>query len=452
MQISKSKLLIKAVAFLLIFLLLMRGAAFVTVSAMARPRLTMHEWYEMDEPLDVAFFGSSRFYRSINSLELGPMMGKNAFGFTSSDQSLRDTYFLLREMYKKSSPELVVIDVSWNRLYDEDDAAASSMIWDYFAPSRNKLDFFFASFEPSHYADVLFPALRYTDSYDDHLLSRATLNNVIKKLTPAYWNYDPSITNSSLARYMGRGFDAATSSISMDSAGDVNVNENWDPLQLGDEQLEYLQRSVELCQQYGTKVVLLGAPIPLMKLASVEDYDDYDRYMQTLAQQLGVDFYDFAMLRPSVLTLDNSCFYDYKHANEHGAALLQPVLAQFLSEYLQGDLDESKYLCESRLEMLQGHDEVLSVWLKDNEGDPTRVTAYTSAAPGVQVEFEFLISTPANKEYTVMQPYGADAQFDMSPWQDGNYKVMVHARAKGSDAAYEQYFEVAYRKGARTDD
>lgn len=434
MSMRNSKIMLKAVAFTLLLCLLLGLVSYFLEPPRTTSRVLMHEFYEQAQ-IDIAVVGASRFRRGIDPAVLDETLGGNTFMVSFGSQTPVDTYYILKELYKQHTPELVVLDMSYKSFSGEKLAPPSLFILPEFRFSSDKLLYMLNTVSPKDYPSVFFPVL--SDANREILLldSFNVLDNFEEKQSELYQNYDYSYASNSVSTYGGRGYLYSSESFAEGNVGNI-VNATWKESSVDPSMLRFYEKTLEMCQKKGSQVVIIDMPLPFAGMTSQKGYAAYESYVRTFAKRYDVPFFNFGYLKTEVFDRSDSYFYDRKHLSQAGSQAFSPILAQALDEYMQGTLDEGKYFYASYEEMLDQNPRIFSTWLTYTEKTKT-LTAHSYYGSGAVPEYQFLYKEKAKDDYRVVQEYGISDTLPSEEYSGGY--IRVNCRVAGEKIGWAQY-------------
>ena len=347
----KLKNLIKAASFVLIFILIMQLVMFVAVPNNVISKRVMEDFYNTGH-LDMTFVGSSTVSRTINAPMLDDQLNIQSFDLATNSAKYIDNFYMIRELYRVSSSDTVFISLPVMRLqktwidYEESLIIGSKLVFDYMQPSQVKLEYYLNAFPDDFRINALFPGLELVNAQSFNMSQLK--NNIKNKIT------DPQMTTGwdDEYQYGGRGYIATDRTFSTEQAmSDIDLLA-WSESDVDQESLDYLKKSIELCQAHGSKVVLFAPPMPAIAFAQTGNYQGFHQYATALAQSYGVDFLDFNYAKPKFFKAETKYFYDARHMNREGATVFTKALAAFLPGYLNGSYEMDKYFFSSYAESI----------------------------------------------------------------------------------------------------
>ena len=445
--LERVSIIIKPVVFIVILVLLLDAAGFATSRPNVYTRIMMHEMYA-EEQIDVVFIGGSRVFRGLDPEVFDSTLNINSFNMGSSGQGAEDVYYLLKEVFKYHSPQIVIIDVPQNRLAYHKNTQPSEILFDYFKLSINKIQYMANAFEATDFSKAIFPAMRSRNI--KVLFSPKTAFGYIKtKVSPEYRMYSYSLVSYDDEKYEGKGFVYNENPISGNHRGRIAEPRVWREERVGENEIAFLEKSIRLCKEYGAIPILIETPPTLSRMAQYETHIRYCEYLYEFSKRNEVDFFSFALVKNNKFMRYNKYYTDSVHLTGEGAELFSNMLSSFLQKYLNGTLDVSEYLYDSSDCLLEDCDFVFDTWFSAEEGV---LKAYALSGSNVKPEFEFLCKTEEDAEFAVVREYSDDPCVPDIDTGGIDYTLRVNARARGSKSYFEEYEELEIKLGNAIDE
>ena len=89
---------------------------------------------------------------------------------------------------------------------------------------------------------------------------------------------------------------------------------------------------IGLCKKEGIQLTLFIAPMSESFLIGKENYGDYSRMIQGIAEQADISYYDFNLCKSEYFSnQESSYFYDEHHLNAKGAKIFSDVFSKFFT-------------------------------------------------------------------------------------------------------------------------
>lgn len=357
------KQLLKTGAFLLVFVVIfgyLSGILRAKQLATGGTTYIIDEFYEQEKnTIDVCFMGSSQVTWGINNMKLYEDYGISSYSIGSGDQPLLVTYFLLKEVNQRHSPQNVVLDMSM--LYETERESRFRRNIDGMHWSINKIQAILAHAEDED-----------AESISTYFINWIKYHSRWKELTQDDFGYD--FSGSSM--YRGSIVSAVAEAMNIPYEKFIIDNDKNKSIEPVEGQLEWFLKIVEYCEQNDIELLLLKTPKSDWSMAKHNS-------AQELADEYGLEFLDFntdAMLKELGYN-HNQDMWNREHLNIRGADKMTDYLAKYLLEryeyvdyrtvdgYSPGDLEgyykdyKDKYL-RSSIDIM----ETLS-YLKDSRYD-----------------------------------------------------------------------------------
>ena len=116
------------------------------------------------------------------------------------------------------------------------------------------------------------------------------------------------------------------------------------------ENLEYLNRIFQLCNDRNIEVIMITAPLSDAMINRVDNLDNVKNIYMEIARENGCDFYDFNLWKDKKTSItDKTGFQDDLHLSALGAENFTTAFAQLMYERKNG-IDISKYFYTSYAE------------------------------------------------------------------------------------------------------
>lgn len=284
--------LIRAVAFLCVLALLLSAVSAFTYPKTSQGIRKYHAEYIFGEPadsLDYVFVGSSNVSEGFSPLDVWNASGAAGYSCSEPWATLCRDYYLLRNIFKKQHPKLVLLDTD-GFFFDKGtltgtEAALNTVLQENFSTFRYH----------DRWKKLTWQTLFTTTDYSiQDLLKGHAFNTTIK----------PS-TNVSYMK--------ATSALSDDV-----------PLLLK----FYMQRIIQLCSQNGAQILIVSIPS-----TSYWNMARHNR-VQQYADSLGLRFIDLNLCLEEIgIDWNNDTRDKGMHLNAYGAQKVSVYMGSYLKEY-----------------------------------------------------------------------------------------------------------------------
>lgn len=119
------------------------------------------------------------------------------------------------------------------------------------------------------------------------------------------------------------------------------------PEQVNPENVEWLEKLVELCRAHGATPYLITMPQSKYYNCVYSNLDYYNDWFRNFAASHGIVYYNFNLAKDKLAMLpDETCFYDETHLNPEGGAIFTRMLMDIIQHHWEGR-DNSFYFFDS---------------------------------------------------------------------------------------------------------
>lgn len=439
---------IKAVVFLIIFVLINSVLNFILCPKYNYSRNTLREMYNQEQNIDVVFAGSSYSIKDVNPYIMDERLGCNTFSYGFSAQIYQGTYYCLKELFEYHKPKLVVLNTDlFSYTRKEEDVMAYIPVEANIRSTKNKIDYYFASVRNGSYLDRLFFWRGY------HVKSpKEALDNIKDKINPNYANYPTEEQlekyKDSKGGYIGKGFvlvdEKNKKNVLNDNTLGVRHRETTELSEIQPSNVEYFKKIVELCKSNNSELVLMQMPLPTYRIFEEVNYFKFSEKISEIAEQEGIEFYDYNLIKPELFKSETSYFQDYAHLNGKGAEVFSKSLAEFLNLRSVGQ-DMSQYFYSPE-EYCKSINYINNTWFT-TKSDDEKITFIADSYYGSNVipEYQFILTDTKTGKSKVIRDYSTDTTLTIEE-PKSNYKIRLNAREKGSDVEYSRYYEKEVKK------
>jgi hypothetical protein len=293
------------------------------------------EYYPQARYSDVIFVGSSTVFSGISPVELWRHNGISSFVRANASQTMWISYYMIEDALKVHKPELVCLDMTFIK-YDDDFVEEPS--------TRKSLDGMRLS---SSKIGCIEASMGSDEKLMDYLVPLFRFHSRWKELTRDDFRY--AFYNTPVT------FNGFIKDEEVEPADkDVLVYSKEGETPISSRNLEYLRRSIELCQRKGVQIMLFKVP------AFSDNWGtDYDRQIGDIAAEYGISYVNFDEYNDDI-------GLDYKTDTPDMGSHLNTSGAVKFSEYL-GDHISSGYKVSDRREdtrYVKNWDEIISRYNK----------------------------------------------------------------------------------------
>lgn len=289
--------------------------AFLLISKLLQPKYMteleegsfISEYYREAGNHDVIFLGDCEVYANYSPMELYRDYGITAYIRGTPQQLVWMSYYIAEETFRQETPRVLVFNVNAMRYSEPVSEAYNRLTIDKMRWSASKTGIILASMtEEEQFLSYVFPILRYHSRFD--------------QLTQEDFTYLFQVKNNTF-----NGFQLHTE---VEPAGALPVKRALADYRFGDICYEYLDKLRVLCEENGTKLILVKAPslYPYW-------YEEYDAQIREYAKKHGLSYYNFAEQTDEIgLDFAADTYDGGYHLNLSGANKLSRYFGEILVE------------------------------------------------------------------------------------------------------------------------
>lgn len=412
------------VAGFFLFCEMAEGLNYIYVPDSEWERIVMHYFYEDEGKIDNLFLGSSHVHYDIDPFLLDEKNGRYNFNLSTPAQLMNGTYYLLKEADRENALSHVYIELYYNyhvKKIDNTEPIITEpfrnwQVTDYMKFSFNKLAYMDSITDAEEYPGILFPFTRYRAELDnwDHI--RTTIEN---KKGEEYINYESFHSFED-----GNGYDECRAKGYRYSTriyqernriyeqGDILTQEP-----LAETSGYYLEKIISYCQRKNIPVTLFVSPIYELQVISTEDYDNYTSQIKRVADEYGVDFYDFNLVKEEYLPIQQAKYFmDSDHLNADGAAMFTNFFWQVVSA---DPAENENYFYNSYKEKLESKEpELYGIYYRKEESIK-RMWVASNREAGMEYRIVCTPTEPEGKEEYMVQDFSENKEFTVEEEEHG---------------------------------
>lgn len=379
-------------------------------------RVMMHEFYEQ-ENIDIVFCGASLCYRTFDPGVLDTELEVNTFNTGSSSQPIDVTYYLLKECLNRNKVKRVFVELSpiMASGYNDESRSTSDMasiyiISDYMKNSLPKLQLLLKTSATDQYANSFLDARRNWQSiYDTDYVGSL----IEKKTSETYSDYGYDNLKYDTEYYKGKGFVESISTVSEGAFNDYYSTINVRPDNIKETWYGYVQDIIELCENRNVELTFVCAPLSEYLLASYgESYNAYHDRIASIAEQAGIEFWDFSLAKNDYFPADANNYMDSAHLNMYGAQIFNKLI----SKIINGEISYKDICCQSVEEKIS-HDIPRVLGLR-SDGINKSIIATRSDI----MNYTISVTTSEGNEYTI-QDFSPNKDFCVNEGEHGTIHI-----------------------------
>lgn len=370
----------------------------------------MCHFYDRVENIENLYLGSSHVYYDVDADILDELTQKSNFNLSTSAQNFYQSYLLLQEADKLYDLEHVYLEMyyvahikgseihyqtSWNY-----------RVWD---RMKNSLDKHISILQKDPGEELLAVYLPFS-RFNSYLFDTDHIKSVLDKKNEIHENeiYHESGHIESL--YI---IDEKQYKVSKTGGMDL------EPISV--EAKQYLLKIIEYCTDRDIPLTLFSSPTPEWMMIKAGNYDYYVDQVRGIADEYGLQYYDFNLCKEQYLSLSYEHFRDENHLNGAGADVFTPVLYDVLTN------DKQEYFYDSYQEKLEKTEPAMYGLITDltveipESGEITYEIA-SNREEGMEYRVEFIPSL-REKECEVIQDYAQNKRFSFYSEEEGVFQI-----------------------------
>lgn len=261
-----------------------------------------------NDKIDVAFFGSSVMKNGIYPMFLYEDYGISSYNFASGNQSLASSYYLMKQIIREQSPEVIVLDCLYAAYDDKylNDVAVHYVSDMMSFPEKYEMISEFVSLKDS--GEYLFPLLKYHSRWNS--------------LSGDDFQYTENYAYGAKVHYA--------------SAPMQNFSVTKESLDLPILSEKYLMDIINLCKSEEVDLVLITLPIyfdfETSVFGNMKECQKYYNRVEEIAKENGIQCLNFMHLATEVGINYQIDFADRLHLNAYGATKMTQYIGKILTE------------------------------------------------------------------------------------------------------------------------
>ena len=264
-------------------------------------------------------------------------------------------------------------------------------------------------------------------------------NLIEKKQSNDYKNYILPSSDEQEEYYVNRGF------VTNDNAVPEGIY--WNDKAFGEISVDTLSESpwekslieaINYCKKKNIEITLFITPEPEWTIVGKGNYQEYHDYIQKLANNYDVKFYDFNLCSDKYFdSNDNNLFIDTDHLNRRGAEAFSHLFGQFFTEKLTVyDLFYESY--EEKLN--QSDPIVYGIAGPTDTSETSARDCYMICNRNSGIEYRIIATTSGGNQYYI-QDFNENTSFSLPADETGTLTIVWRIL---SDPDSVNTFEVHY--------
>ncbi len=443
--IQKLKRIITMSATIMVFMICVKGLNYLYVREDEWSRKMFYDYYKEQQNIDNLYVGSSHVHWDINPKQLDELNGMNNFNMSISDERLDTAYYLIKEVNDQHKLSQVYLEMYYylNCVYpgkgDLEDFQNKRNGWratDYMKWSFNKLEYMGEIWGNKKGVDTWLPFVRYRErlfdtDYINEIMERK--QNTDYKRCVYYYVYEDG---SGSIEYQDKGYVCGTRKLT-ESEMRFGKSLVFNPgVGIAESSEIYLRKIIEYCKKHKINITLITSPIFNLQLLSTENYDEYINQVFSIAEEYGIAYYDFNLIKPEYLDIQSK---EYFANTDHLTSAGGELYTYYLWEISNRTPEENEiYFCKSYQEKLSlENPKLYGYYYWGSEG---KMCCKIASNREEGMEYRIWITPEGTEEY-LLQDFSTNKTFQLPI--DGHGMITIEARM-GDVPSEIQTLEVAY--------
>ncbi len=280
--------------------------------------------------LNMVFIGSSHSYCTFD-----PELFDNHFAISSYQmgtplQHLDTSYYELLEIYRTQTPDVVVLETYWDVLDDRFEMKQANSFFEVLQNEELKKEYIQNVFPLSEKIKYYLLPIRFQQDYFAY-----EANEISKKIEQTYGVQKKKIQyQEGEEYYRSKGYVYCNMGMLPGEYNETNQfrgldGKNWE---IDETQAGYVKKIAALCKQKGSELVMVTAPIALVSMDYIQNYDKIHQKMAALAEEVHANYIDYNVINQQIGMLTNENFRDDAHLNDSGVQIVDRHFINWLTE------------------------------------------------------------------------------------------------------------------------
>lgn len=328
-----TKILIYSICVILLFQQVgfryQQAASHNVINAFTQKRF--EDFYALPQnSLNMVFIGSSHSYCTFDPENFDRYFGTSSYQMGTPLQHFDTSYYELQEIYNTQNPDVVVLEIYWDVLDDTFEMKQANSFFEVLQNEVLQKDYIKNVFPLSEKVKYYLLPMRFQQDYFAY-----EANEMEKKLQQKYGLQKKKVIyQQGEEYYRSKGYVYCNMGMLPSEYDETNQFKNLDGKywELDDTQYGYVKKIAQLCEQKGSELVLVTAPIALVSMDYIKNYDIIHSKLQQIANDVGANYIDYNIVNQQTNMLTNENFRDDAHLNDSGVQIVDNHFINWLTE------------------------------------------------------------------------------------------------------------------------
>lgn len=280
--------------------------------------------------IDTLFCGTSTAYHGFSPQIWDEQMGGYSFNIASPSQCLKDTYFYIKQETKRNPVERIFLGISPKGMMKEEISLQAKLrVYDCLDGFLSKASYLLNNCDMDQWPYLAF----YPNRVESYFRLGEVKENVSYKTSQAYQDNEyPG------KAYQGKGYFAPTKVYKGQQYQSLEKAEGkWNTEEVNQEEETYLRKIMQYCKENQIEFILVYIPVTGNQILKDGDADSIHGYFSRIAQEEGVEFWDFLYYRNLIQEYSNDKFKDAHHLNKTGGTQFSQTIVEIYQTYQKGE-------------------------------------------------------------------------------------------------------------------
>lgn len=280
--------------------------------------------------LNMVFIGSSHAYCTFDPENFDSYFNIYSYQMGTPLQHLDTSYYELREIYNTQNPDVVVLEIYWDVLDDTFEMKQANSFFEVLQNEELKKEYIKKVFPLGEKVKYYLLPMKFQQDYFAY-----ETNQIEKKLEEKYGLKKKKIEyQKGEEYYRSKGYVYCDMGMLPGEYNETNQFKSLDGKywELDDTQSHYVKKIAELCREKGSELVLVTAPVALVSMDYIKNYDMIHNKVAELAKQIGANYIDYNIVNQQIPMLTNDNFRDDAHLNDSGVQIVDRHFRNWLTE------------------------------------------------------------------------------------------------------------------------
>ena len=290
------------------------------------------DFYALPEGwLDMVFLGSSHSFTTFDPAQFEGRF--NAFQLGMPLQTPDSSFFTLLEVYRYQQPDIVVMELYWNVMRNDFEAAQVETFFRVLRSEELRRRYIEEVLPLNERVMYEVEAIRHQAAA--FAFANAQIRNFVRDSELFYEEGFVEDLPQGIEYYRSLGYvysnlvmtQTEFERIRRTPARELNFT-------IAPRQRHFLEEMIRLTQYHGSQLIFVTAPISNVSFANILDYDEIHREISGFAAYHGIPYLDFHLRNLELNLFDDDMFRDHGHLNHRGAMVAGEYFMQWLDEVL----------------------------------------------------------------------------------------------------------------------